>query len=433
MIINGTNGRVGIGVDSPDYKLSVAGKIEARSGGFIFPDGTIQTTAAGSGSSVWSDDGSGNVSYSGGNVGVGTPTAVNALDVNGGLSVGSAYAGSFSSPTDGMIVQGAVGINTNSPSNKLDVNGAVAVGSYAGSAAAGSGVDLIVSGDTGIGTSSPETRFHVTKSVSGNARAASNNVVVFENTGSGSSADVMMLKIGRQKTNIQTANNFITFVDDSNESMGAIEGNTNGGSVQYSSGAADFAEYLMREDPAEKIQAGDLVGVFGGKITRRTVGADHVMAISDQAAVAGNMPSEDKEHLYGLVGFIGQVPVRVRGSVVIGDYILPSGFEDGTGIAVSDLDPKDLPRVLGRAWEASNEEGIKRVNTVLGLTLGEAQAKAFADLRSEIAELKTENRAMRVALVEMAQMKAQMAMLQAAIGKLTQNGQRRVISTASVE
>jgi endonuclease IV len=97
------------------------------------------------------------------------------------------------------------------------------------------------------------------------------------------------------------------------------------------------------------------------------------------------------------------------------------------------LDPKDLPRVLGRAWEASNEEGIKRVNTVLGLTLGEAQAKAFADLRSEIAELKTENRAMRVALVEMAQMKAQMAMLQAAIGKLTQNGQRRVISTASVE
>jgi hypothetical protein len=103
-----------------------------------------------------------------------------------------------------------------------------------------------------------------------------------------------MLKIGRQKTNIQTANNFITFVDDNNESMGAIEGNTNGGSVQYSSGAADFAEYLMRKDPAEKIQAGDLVGVFGGKITRRTVGADHVMAISDQAAVAGNMPVKDR-------------------------------------------------------------------------------------------------------------------------------------------
>jgi hypothetical protein len=147
------------------------------------------------------------------------------------------------------------------------------------------------------------------------------------------------------------------------------------------------------------------------------------------------MPPEDKEHLYGLVGFIGQVPVRVRGSVVIGDYILPSGLEDGTGVALSfdDLDPKDLPRVLGRAWEASNEEGIKRVNTVLGLALGEAQAKAFADLRSEIAELKTENRAMRVALVEMEQMKAQMTMLQAAIGKLVQNGQRRVVSTSSAE
>lgn len=39
-----TGGNVGIGV-SPSQKLSVAGTVESTSGGFKFPDGTIQTTS----------------------------------------------------------------------------------------------------------------------------------------------------------------------------------------------------------------------------------------------------------------------------------------------------------------------------------------------------------------------------------------------------
>ena len=41
-----TNGNVGIGTNTPDQKLSVAGMIETTSGGLKFPDGTIQTTAS---------------------------------------------------------------------------------------------------------------------------------------------------------------------------------------------------------------------------------------------------------------------------------------------------------------------------------------------------------------------------------------------------
>ena len=41
-----TNGSVGIGTTAPAEKLSVVGTIESSSGGFRFPDGTIQTTAA---------------------------------------------------------------------------------------------------------------------------------------------------------------------------------------------------------------------------------------------------------------------------------------------------------------------------------------------------------------------------------------------------
>jgi hypothetical protein len=46
------NGNVGIGVVGASFKLDVSGTIRSSSGGFMFPDGTTQTTAAGGGSSV---------------------------------------------------------------------------------------------------------------------------------------------------------------------------------------------------------------------------------------------------------------------------------------------------------------------------------------------------------------------------------------------
>jgi len=45
MRINSSN-NVGIGTTSPGQKLSVAGIVESTSGGFKFPDGTVQTTKA---------------------------------------------------------------------------------------------------------------------------------------------------------------------------------------------------------------------------------------------------------------------------------------------------------------------------------------------------------------------------------------------------
>jgi hypothetical protein len=44
--INPNGGNVGIGTTEPEEKLSVVGRIESISGGFKFPDGSIQTTAA---------------------------------------------------------------------------------------------------------------------------------------------------------------------------------------------------------------------------------------------------------------------------------------------------------------------------------------------------------------------------------------------------
>ncbi len=44
-------GGVGIGTNSPSEQLTVAGTVESTSGGFKFPDGTVQATAATGGSS----------------------------------------------------------------------------------------------------------------------------------------------------------------------------------------------------------------------------------------------------------------------------------------------------------------------------------------------------------------------------------------------
>jgi hypothetical protein len=45
-----TSGKVGIGTNSPTSPLTVAGTVESTTGGFKFPDGTVQTTAGGSSS-----------------------------------------------------------------------------------------------------------------------------------------------------------------------------------------------------------------------------------------------------------------------------------------------------------------------------------------------------------------------------------------------
>ena len=140
--------------------------------------------------------------------------------------------------------------------------------------------------------------------------------------------------------------------------------------VTYASGAGDYAEYLLRENIGEKMTFGDLVGVKGGKISKNLTGAERIMVVSFKPIVLGNMPQENKEDQYEKVAFMGQVPVKVFGKVNIGDYIIPSGKNDGIGIAIeaSKIKTNQIKDIVGVAWSESNVTfGFNLVNVAVGL------------------------------------------------------------------
>jgi hypothetical protein len=377
----------------------------------------------------------------GGSVGIGTTTPRNRLGVRGaGLSeellsfedstgttrwhinqnLGGNNSGLNFAETavaDGRIfikAGGNVGIGTTNPTGRLTIQGIVqpqqgvltffspdADMAYDGGNDGlfvfrdTGGTTAFIGGDIGIGLTTPVCKLHIVDSLNGNANNVDAHVAVIENTNGGDEADVLALKVARDTP--AGGNNFITFFG-GNAAVGSIQGN--GAGVELNSGGADFAECLPLLQADEVIEAGDIVGVFAGKITKVTQGAHHVTAITDRPIVVGNAPCGEREDLCGKAAFMGQVPVKVRGPVRAGDYIIPSGLNDGIGVALPPgmrmADPGT--QVVGRAWESVAEEGIKAVNTAIGLPSSASDEAMLALLRAqqqEVALLRAEIRAMR--------------------------------------
>ncbi len=240
-------------------------------------------------------------------------------------------------------------------------------------------------GNMGIGTPSPNSRLHIIDNINESAGEVSSHVATIENTASGSNASVLALKVNNSTPG--DGNHFITFFGDGNM-RGRVEGS--GAGVAILSGSGDFAECLPRLDKDEKIETGDIVGIFSGKITKTTAGAHHLTAITNQPIVVGNTPSDPaKLSLYEKVAFIGQLPVKVRGKVHSGDFILPSGSNDGTGIAVSQsaITPDQYAKVIGKAWESSEEAAVKMINISVGLPLNNLGDGIIASIKSQQLEI----------------------------------------------
>ncbi|NRB62467.1 MAG: hypothetical protein HRU40_05450 [Saprospiraceae bacterium] len=139
--------------------------------------------------------------------------------------------------------------------------------------------------------------------------------------------------------------------------------------VTYSSGSGDYAEWLERAIDERDLLYGEIVGVQAGKVSLHTRNADHLLVISMRPIVLGNAPQPDRTDAFEKVAFMGQVPVRVAGSVALGDYILPSGNHDGMGIAVHPKDMKagDYKNIVGVAWESAEAASLNIINVAVGI------------------------------------------------------------------
>lgn len=140
--------------------------------------------------------------------------------------------------------------------------------------------------------------------------------------------------------------------------------------VAFESGGADYAEWLMKNDENETFAFGDVVGVKGGLISKKFKKAEKYMVISKDPTVIGAMPDKENEKYYERIAFMGQVPVKVIGKVKKGDYILPSGNNDGMAIAVAPnmMAPLDYARIIGTAWgESDGKKLFDYVNTAVGI------------------------------------------------------------------
>lgn len=158
--------------------------------------------------------------------------------------------------------------------------------------------------------------------------------------------------------------------------------------VTYESGSGDYAEWLPKANPSESFLPGYIVGVKNGHISKNLDGATQYMVISTRPIVLGNMPEKNVELNYEKVAFLGQVPVHVLGKAEVGDYILPSGNNDGMGRAVSAVNMKteDYLKIVGIAWSASGNQVYDLVQVAIGLNGGDI-SKVVMDQKNKIQEL----------------------------------------------
>jgi len=386
------SGNVGIGTTSPTQKLEVAGnvKISGPGNALIFPDSTVQTSAAadpslfarlsGGNSFTGNQSVNGSVTATSFTGNGSTLTAVDAATLGG--QPGSAYArlnaaNNFSadqSITGNLSATGSVGIGTTNPTQKLEVgNGNIRLFRNDGGRPAfimnlsgaawtqliqadgrldfipveGPGtavVSLANSGNIGIGTTTPSTLLHLSSPVS--------PVIRVDNTSSGRSYSI---------ANIAGSDPRLSFIDNMSNAerltIDAASGNVgiglNGGSATFEvrAGGTTLADAWTVRSSAR----------FKTNIRPIHFALDKVMQLR---GVAFNWKNTRQPS----VGFIAEEVARV----------LPEAVEyEGNGKDIAGLDYNKVTPLLVEAIKAQQQriEELEQRNSRLEARNAEQEAR----------------------------------------------------------
>jgi hypothetical protein len=126
----------------------------------------------------------------------------------------------------------------------------------------------------------------------------------------------------------------------------------------------DFAEWFSKLSMNEELNPGDVIGIHGSCVSKKTAGALFVSVVPDRALLVGNPWGVCPDlRVASQVTFIGQALVRLDAHngcpVRVGDYLIPSGKDDGFAInkAPRSMTLPDYGNVVGRCVCAKLDSG----------------------------------------------------------------------------
>ncbi|MDS0295309.1 hypothetical protein [Halogeometricum luteum] len=231
------------------------------------------------------------------------------------------------------------------------------------------------SGGVGLGHDAPEADvLDVRGAAAGSARDPANSVAFVENESEDASANALGLKVNAETPGPD--NDFVTFLNGSDDAVGTIEGNGSGG-VTYTGAGGDFGEYFPKADPDAAFAPGEVVGLRGGELTRSTADADTAFVVTDRPIVLGNNAEDNDDHV--AVAMLGQVPVDVVGAVEAGDLLVAT--EDADGRARAADGGTEAP-VVGRALTAASE-GEAAVDAFVNVSVDGAPTGDASEARAD--------------------------------------------------
>ncbi|PIE91580.1 MAG: hypothetical protein CR997_00045 [Acidobacteria bacterium] len=145
--------------------------------------------------------------------------------------------------------------------------------------------------------------------------------------------------------------------------------NTQWTSVKESGFERDTA-ILMYCSCSEEVKPSQIVGISDHCMSLNLSGCERYGVVSSKTYFDHDRSLYIDKELDGIpVVLMGHAPVMVRGPVEIGDFIVPSGKNDGMGVGLPVANwsrMKTKPRVLGMARSSHPFHGVHLVDTALG-------------------------------------------------------------------